>query len=88
VEDTAQMKNRPAAPDLLERLARIVGDKHLVTGGDKLRPYTEELRGRYHSECRAVALPAHSAQVAAVVECCAAAGVSTSRRKSNRSTVR
>ena len=87
MEDTAQMKNRPAAPDLLERLARIVGDKHLVTGGDKLRPYTEELRGRYHSECRAVALPAHSAQVAAVVECCAAAGVSIVPQGGNTGTM-
>ena len=65
-----------AAPDLLDRLARIVGGKHLVTGGDKLRPYTEELRGRYSSACRAVVLPADAAQVAEVVKCCAAAGVS------------
>ena len=64
------------ASNLLDRLARIVGGKHLVTGGDKLRPYTEELRGRYSSACRAVVLPADFAQVAEVVKCCAAAGVS------------
>ncbi len=61
----------PTMSNLLDRLARIVGAKHLVTEGDKLRVYTEELRGRYHSECLAVALPADSAQVAAVVKCCA-----------------
>ena len=69
-------------PPLLESLAQIVGAKHLIAGGgdgdgdERLRRYTEELRGRYHSECLAVVLPADAAQVAAVVECCAAASVS------------
>ncbi len=69
-------------PLFLESLAQIVGAKHLIAGGgdgggdDRLRRYTEELRGRYHSECLAVVLPADAAQVAAVVKCCAAASVS------------
>jgi len=62
--------------DLSDRLARIVGDKHLITGGVRLRPHLEELRGRYTSACRAVALPADAGEVAAVVQTCAAAGVS------------
>jgi len=66
----------PAAPDLLDRLARIVGGKYIITGGDKLRPYTAELRGRYASACRAVVLPGDVEQVAETVKCCAAAGTS------------
>ena len=62
--------------NFLESLARIVGTKHLIVGGHGVRRYTEELRGRYHSECRAVVLPADATQVAAVVKCCAAARVS------------
>lgn len=59
----------------LEPLAQIVGAQHLITDGGRLRRYTEELRGRYSSECLAVVLPADTAQVAAVVECCADASV-------------
>ena len=66
--------------NILDSLAQIVGAKHLIIGDDssdhRLRRHTEELRGRYHSECLAVALPADAAQVAAVVECCANAAVS------------
>lgn len=65
-----------AAADFLSRLVGIVGEKHIITGGDKLRPFTQELRGRYSGACRAVALPADVDEVAAVVKCCAAAGVS------------
>ena len=61
---------------LLDRIERIVGANHIITEGDKLRAHTEELRGRYQSECLAVVLPADAAQVAAVVKCCAAAKVS------------
>ena len=65
--------------NLLESLAQIVGAKHIIPGrgGDhRLQRYTEELRGRYHSECLAVVFPADAAQVVAVVECCAQASVS------------
>ena len=55
----------------LQQLAQIVGAQHLITGGDKLSPYTTELRGRYQSQCLAVVLPADSAQVAAVIRYCA-----------------
>ncbi len=59
----------------LQQLAQIVGAQHLITGGDKLSPYTNELRGRYHSQCLAVVLPADSAQVAAVIRHCAGAAI-------------
>ncbi|MGI9310020.1 MAG: FAD-binding oxidoreductase [bacterium] len=65
-----------ASADLLARLARIVGGAHLLTDGERLRPHTEELRRRFASECLAVALPADAAQVAAVIDACAGAGVS------------
>ena len=66
----------PPERSALEPLAQIVGAKNLITDEARLRRYTEELRGRYFSECLAVVLPADAAQVAAVVKCCAAASVS------------
>lgn len=73
--------------DFLKRLAQIVGAKHLITDSATLRPYTEEWRGRYTSECLAVVLPADSAQVAAVVRCCVEAGVSMVPQGGNTGTV-
>lgn len=73
--------------NLLERLAQIVGTKYLVTDAERLGGYTKELRGRYHSECRAVVLPEDVAQVVAVVQCCAAASVSIVPQGGNSGTV-
>ncbi len=73
--------------DFLERLAQILGAKHLITDYATLRTYTEERRGHYPSECLAVALPADSAQVAAVVRCCVEAGVSMVPQGGNTGTV-
>ena len=62
--------------NILDKLAQIVGAKHCIAAGDaRLQRYTEELRGRYQSECRGVVLPGDTAQVAALVECCALAKI-------------
>lgn len=77
------MKNSP----LLDRLAQIVGAKHLIDSGDNLSPYIAELRGRYHSECLAVVLPNERAQVVDVVECCAEFNVSVVPQGGNTGTM-
>jgi FAD/FMN-containing dehydrogenase len=60
---------------LLERLASIVGNDHVLTTAADLEPYVVDWRGRYHGSARAVVRPATSAQVAAVVSACAQADV-------------
>ena len=66
----------PAESQVLQTIANIVGAKHCVTAAAELRPYLTESRGRYTSECQAVVLPSNADEVAAVVRCCAAAGIS------------
>ncbi|MGR3913425.1 MAG: FAD-binding oxidoreductase, partial [Gammaproteobacteria bacterium] len=59
----------------LSQLARIVGASGVLTKPGQTRAYTEELRGRYRSECLAVVLPGNAAEVGAVIGCCARAGI-------------
>ena len=63
----------PAA--LLPALRAIVGDTHVLTEGD-LTGYELDWRKRERGKALAVVRPASTAQVAAVVQACAAAGVS------------
>jgi FAD/FMN-containing dehydrogenase len=65
--------NPPAA--LLPALRAIVGDTHVLTEGD-LTGYELDWRKRERGKALAVVRPASTAQVAAVVKACAAAGVS------------
>ena len=65
--------NPPAA--LLPALRAIVGDTHVLTEGD-LTGYELDWRKRERGKALAVVRPASTAQVAAVVQACAAAGVS------------
>ena len=64
----------PAAA-LLPALRAIVGDAHVLTEGD-LTGYELDWRKRERGKSLAVVRPASTAQVAAVVQACAAAGVS------------
>ncbi len=59
--------------DLLERLAAIVGETHVLTGADALAGALTEPRGLYVGHARALVRPASTAEVAAVVAACAAA---------------
>ena len=65
--------NPPAA--LLPALRAIVGDTHVLTEGD-LTGYELDWRKRERGKSLAVVRPASTAQVAQVVQACAAAGVS------------
>jgi len=58
---------------LPEQLAAIVGPAHLLAG-DAAAPYLVDWRKRYQGRARAVVQPATTAEVAAVVRACAAAG--------------
>ena len=60
---------------LIKALQTIVGNAHVMTGGD-LRAWEEDWRKRDHGKALAVVRPATTAQVAAVVKACAAAGTS------------
>jgi len=63
------------ASAFLDQLARIVGAANVVVDPDLVAPYLEEPRGLFHGRALAVARPGSTAEVAAVVSACAAAGV-------------
>lgn len=58
---------------LLARLQAAVGQAHVLTEGD-LSAYTQDWRKRHQGQALAVVLPANTAEVAAVVQACAAHG--------------
>ncbi len=60
--------------DLPERLAAIVGARHVLTEADVRAGYETDWTGRYHGRARCVVRPADTAEVAGVVRACAAAG--------------
>ena len=64
-----------AENQLLEALRRIVGESHVLCEGD-LSAYTQDWRKRAQGKALAVVRPGSTAEVAAVVKACAAAGVS------------
>ena len=59
-----------AAP-LLATLRAIVGEANVLTSDADVAPYLTDWRDRYHGRAQAVLRPATTAQVAAVVRCCA-----------------
>ncbi|MGA2494787.1 MAG: FAD-binding oxidoreductase [Roseiarcus sp.] len=63
------------ASAFLDQLARIVGAANVVVDPDLVAPYLEEPRGLFRGRAIAVARPGSTAEVAAVVSACAAAGV-------------
>ncbi len=60
--------------DLLNTLRATVGAAHVLTDGD-LSAYTQDWRKRWNGRPLAVVRPANTAEVAAVVQACAQAGV-------------
>lgn len=58
--------------DALTGLAAIIGDKHVIASGADQEPYVVDWRGRYHGRAAAVVKPGSTAEVASVVEYCAA----------------
>ena len=59
---------------LLDSLRQIVTANHVLTDGD-LSAYEQDWRKRVHGKSLAVVRPGNTAEVAAVVKACAAAGV-------------
>ena len=59
---------------LIDTLRSIVGAPHCLAADIDMAPYLTDWRGRYTGRARAVVLPADTAQVAAVMRACAAAG--------------
>lgn len=59
---------------LLDSLRQIIGATHVLTEGD-LTAYEQDWRKRVHGKALAVVRPGNTAEVAAVVKVCAAAGV-------------
>ncbi len=60
--------------DLIETLRAIVGTSHCLVAAEDKAPFLTDWRGRYTGTAQAVILPADTAQVAAAVGACAAAG--------------
>jgi len=62
-------------PSLPEALAAIVGAPHVLTAAADTAPYCTDWRGRYAGSALCVVRPGNTAEVAAVVKACTAAGV-------------
>ena len=58
-------------PAFLDRLAALLGPKGLTRDPNDIAPWLNDWRGRYHGAAAAIASPADTAQVAAVVRLCA-----------------
>ncbi|MFE8644450.1 FAD-binding oxidoreductase [Sphingomonas sp. NCPPB 2930] len=67
------MTTATASTPFLEALRQIVGDAHVLTEGD-LSAWEQDWRKRVHGKALAVVRPGSTAEVAAVVKACAAAG--------------
>jgi FAD/FMN-containing dehydrogenase len=65
----------PSRDQFLQTLRQIVGPAHVLCDGD-LSAYTHDWRKRAQGRALAVVRPASTAEVAAIVKACAAAGVS------------
>ena len=69
------MTSTPKSPDLIETLSAIVGAAQVLTAPADIAPHLTDWRGRYHGAARCVVRPGSTAEVAAVVKACVAAGV-------------
>jgi FAD/FMN-containing dehydrogenase len=62
---------RPPSPDLLSRLAALLGPRGFATSDEDLAPWLTDWRGKYHGRAAAMLSPASTEEVAAVVRLCA-----------------
>ncbi|WNJ93092.1 FAD-binding oxidoreductase [Bosea sp. 685] len=63
-----------ATPMIVERLAAIVGARHVIGPDGDQEPYLVDWRGRYRGTAEAIVKPASTAEVAAIVKLCAELG--------------
>ncbi len=68
------MTSTPNSPDLIARLAGIVGAAQVLTEPADIAPYVTDWRGRYRGAARCVVRPGSAEEVAAVVRACVVAG--------------
>lgn len=61
-------------PDVLSRLATIVGARHVLTESSDVAPHLQEWRGLFRGACAAVVRPGSTAEVAAIVKACGETG--------------
>jgi FAD/FMN-containing dehydrogenase len=66
---------KDVAGSLLENLAAVVGDRHVIAAGGDQEPYVVDWRGRYRGRACAVVKPGSTQEVAAVVKLCAGQGI-------------
>jgi len=59
---------------LIEQLAALVGEAHVIAEAEAMQPWLIDWRGRYRGDARCVVRPGTRAEVAAVVAACAEAG--------------
>jgi len=87
--DTPPPCSTPAAgrADLVARLAGLLGPRGLLIEPSDIAPYGQDWRGLYRGQPMAVARPADTAAVAAVVRACMAAGVGVVPQGGNTSLV-
>jgi FAD/FMN-containing dehydrogenase len=71
------------ADRLLDELAAVVGDRHVIPPDGDQAPYVVDWRGRYRGRARAVVKPGSTAEVAAVVKLCAAQGIAITPQGGN-----
>jgi FAD/FMN-containing dehydrogenase len=64
-----------SAGPLLPTLRAIVGEANVLTAAADVAPFVTDWRDRYRGQARAVVRPGSTAEVAAVVRCCAEHGV-------------
>lgn len=62
--------------ELIADLRELLGERHVLTAAEDIAPYCTDWRGRYSGNALCVALPGSTAEVAATVSACAAAGAS------------
>jgi FAD/FMN-containing dehydrogenase len=60
-----------AKGDFLNAVGAVLGSKGLTCDADTIAPWQTDWRGRYHGQALALASPADTGQVAAVVQLCA-----------------
>ena len=63
-----------ADDSLIEGLTTLVGEANVLTAEGDMAPHLGDWRGRYRGAARCVVRPGTTAEVAAVVRACAAAG--------------
>lgn len=61
--------------EVFQRIAALLGPNGLIADPSAMAPYLEEERGLYHGSARLVARPATTAELAALVDICAEAGI-------------